>query len=80
MKIKQILIIFVGVVAALTFGSIISAQHFGDWTAPVSVESIPGTSSELNTAFNDLCAIESPDGLSLYISSNRPGGFGGLDI
>jgi hypothetical protein len=80
MKIKQILIVFVGVVAALTFGSIISAQHFGDWAAPASVESIPGTSSELNTTFNDTCAIQSPDGLSLFITSNRPGGMGGGDI
>ncbi len=80
MKIKQIIIVFVGVVAALIFGSVIYAQHFGDWAAPVSVEAIPGTSSELNTAFNDTCAIESPDGLSLFFTSNRPGGFGGGDI
>jgi WD40-like Beta Propeller Repeat len=80
MKIKQIKIVFVGVVTALTFGSIIYAQHFGDWAAPVSVESIPGTSSELNTTFNEICAIQSPDGLSLFITSNRPGGMGGGDI
>lgn len=80
MKIKLGILVFVGVVMTLTFGSVILAQHFGDWVAPVSVESIPGTSSELNTAFNDVCAIQAPDGLSLYISSNRPGGMGGLDI
>ena len=79
MKIKHS-IVFVGVVAALTFGSVMYAQHFGDWAAPVSVEAIPGTSSDLNTTFNDVCAIQSPDGLSLFISSNRPGGMGGLDI
>jgi hypothetical protein len=77
MKLKQILL---GIVAALTFGSVISAQHFGEWSAPVNAESIPGTSSELNTAFNDGCPIQAPDGLSLFIASNRPGGFGGLDI
>ena len=66
---------------ALTFTSIVSAQHFGDWGAPVNAESIPGTSSELNTASNEGYPIESPDGLSLYIVSDRPaGGFGGLDI
>jgi len=81
MKIKQRILVIAGVVAALTFGSIVSAKHFGDWAAPVSVEAIPGTSSELNTTANDSCAVESPDGLSLYISSNRiPGGMGGLDI
>jgi hypothetical protein len=79
MKIKQS-IVFVGAIAALTFGVIVSAQHFSDWGAPVSVEAVPGTSSELNTAFNDVCAIQEPNGLSLFISSNRPGGMGGLDI
>lgn len=80
MKTRQRMIVLIGVIAALTFGSVISAKHFGEWAAPVSVESIPGTSSELNTASMDSCAVESPDGLSLYISSNRPGGLGGLDI
>jgi hypothetical protein len=77
MKIKQILL---GIVAALTFGSVISAQHFGEWSAPVNAEAIPGTSSELNTAFNDGCPIQAPNGLSLFIASNRPGGLGGQDI
>ncbi len=77
MKIKQMLL---GIVAALTFSSVVSAQHFGEWSAPVNAESIPGTSSELNTAFNDGCPIQAPDGLSLFIASNRPGGFGGQDI
>jgi hypothetical protein len=56
------------------------AQGFSPWSAPVSAESIPGTSSELNTPFQDGCPIQSPDGLSLYMASNRPGGLGGLDI
>jgi hypothetical protein len=56
------------------------AQGFGPWSAPVNAESVPGTSSELNTSFQDGCPILSPDGLSLYMASNRPGGMGGLDI
>ena len=48
--------------------------------APVNVESIPGTSSELNTTSNEGYPILSPDGLSLYLVSDRPGGFGALDI
>ncbi len=40
----------------------------------------PGTSTELNTSFQDGCPILSPDGLSLYMASNRPGGMGGIDI
>jgi hypothetical protein len=56
------------------------AQGFSPWGPPVSAESIPGTSSELNTSFQDGCPIQSPDGLSLYMASNRPNGLGGLDI
>jgi Tol biopolymer transport system component len=56
------------------------AQSFGPWGAPVSAESLAGASSELNTPFQDGCPILSPDGLSLYMASNRPGGKGGIDI
>src|SRR5262245_47160324 len=57
-----------------------AADGHGAWRQAVSAESIPGTSSELNTSSQDGCPILSPDGLSLYMASNRPGGFGGLDI
>ena len=77
MKIRQGLLVLV---AALASGSVIWAQHFGEWYAPVNAESVPGTSAELNTPFNDGCPIQSPDGLSLFIASNRLGGFGGQDI
>jgi Tol biopolymer transport system component len=77
MKVKQGLL---AIVAALASGSAIWAQHFSEWSAPVNAESLPGTSSELNTTFNDGCPIQSPDGLSLFIASNRPGGYGGQDI
>jgi len=72
--------VLVGVAGVLAFVSIVSAKHFGPWSAPVNAETIPGTSSELNTPFNDGCPIQSPDGLSLFIASNRPGGLGGQDI
>jgi len=77
---KARLLVFVSLAVALAFSSVASAKHFGDWGAPVNAESIPGTSSELNTASNEGYSIESPDGLSLYIVSDRPGGFGALDI
>ena len=57
-----------------------SARQLGPWAPAVSAESIPGTGSELNTPFTDGCPMQSPDGLSLYMASNRPGGLGGLDI
>jgi hypothetical protein len=71
--------LFISVVAAP-----VTAHHQpGPWGPAVSAESLPGTSSELNTPSNDGCPIESPDGLSLYTATNRPdsiGGLGGIDI
>ena len=34
----------------------------------------------INTKYNETHASVSPDGQTLYFTSNRPGGFGGLDI
>lgn len=74
------LLVFISIAVAMTFTSLVSAKHFGDWGAAVNAESIPGTSSELNTTSNEGYPILSPDGLSLYIVSDRPGGLGALDI
>jgi Tol biopolymer transport system component len=54
--------------------------RFTAWEAVINIEAVPGTSSELNTPYTDGCPIQSPDGLSLYMASNRPGGVGSLDI
>ena len=56
----------------------VAAKKFGDWSAAVSAEQ--GSHPSLNTEFNDGCPILSPDGLSLYMATNRPGGLGGQDI
>ena len=72
-------LVVVAAVAVVTAAGAL-AQGFGPWSAPASAESVSGTSSELNTSFQDGCPILSPDGLSLYMASNRPGGMGGLDI
>jgi Tol biopolymer transport system component len=74
------LLVLFGVIAVLTFTSIVSAKHFGEWGAPVNAESILGTSPELNTTSNEGYPVVSPDGLSLYIVSDRLGGNGALDI
>ena len=50
------------------------------WAPAEKIDTIAGNSSELNTPSQDGCPIQSPDGLSLYLASNRPGGKGGLDI
>jgi hypothetical protein len=59
---------------------VLAAPSSSAWSPAVSLESIPGSSSEVNTAFLDGCPILSRDGLQLYMASNRPGGLGGLDI
>ena len=64
---------------AFTAGTVMAAD-FGAWGAPVAIEDIAGNSHQLNTASSDGCPIQSPDGLSLFMASNRPGGLGGLDI
>jgi len=50
------------------------------WSAAQKIDTIGGNHADLNTPSQDGCPIQSPDGLSLYIASNRPGGKGGLDI
>ena len=51
------------------------AQRYSDWSAPINL------GPTVNSAFNDLAPAISKDGLSLYFTSNRPGGgFGGDDI
>lgn len=52
----------------------VAPPGYSDWSAPVSLGPV------VNSAFNDIGATISKDGLSLYFYSNRPGGFGGLDI
>ncbi len=56
------------------------AANFSAWGTAQKIDEIGGNNSELNTPFQDGCPIQSPDGLSLYMASNRPGGLGLLDI
>lgn len=50
------------------------------WSAATTIESIPGTSGNLNTAALEGCPFVSQRGDVLYFASNRTGGAGGLDI
>jgi hypothetical protein len=52
----------------------VSEKSFSEWSEPVNL------GVTVNSAFNDWFPAISPNGLSLYISSNRPGGFGAADI
>ena len=46
---------------------------FGDWRAPASLETLPGSSSNLNTPAIDGCASLSRDGLTIFFLSFRTG-------
>ena len=50
------------------------------WSSAAAIESIPGTSGDLNTAALEGCPFVAPRGDVLYFASNRAGGLGGLDI
>src|SRR5215469_13125266 len=47
---------------------------FSDWSAPVNL------GPTVNSDSNDQHPAISADGLSLYISSDRPGGYGDFDL
>jgi WD40-like Beta Propeller Repeat len=49
-----------------------AGPQFSAWGTAQKVDEIAGNSSELNTPSLDGCPIFSPDGLSLYMASNRP--------
>jgi hypothetical protein len=60
-------------VALVTALAALAGPHFSDWETAQKVDEIAGNSSDVNTPSTDGCPIESPDGLSLYMASNRPG-------
>ena len=69
-----------GTVATLLIGMLavsapVVAKQFAAWSAPSSV----GLES-VNTPALEGCAMQSPDGLSLYFASDRVGGYGENDI
>ncbi len=50
------------------------AQKYSDWSPPVNL------GSAINSTFSDQQPAISKDGLSLYFTSNRPGGVGSFDM
>lgn len=63
------------VVCALGFSAITAAAlampSFGDWSARADIESLPGSSTDVNSDSIDGCASISPDGLTLAFNSFR---------
>ena len=71
-----VMTLFAGGMLALVMAQAPStqAQNYSDWSAPVNLGPV------INSASSDQVPAISPDGLSLYITSNRLGGFGGFDM
>lgn len=61
-----------GVLVVVLAGIASAGPHFSAWSPAQKIDEIGGNSSELNTPFLDGCPIQSPDGLNLYMASNRP--------
>ena len=78
MRSKSVAVITTVACAALTGTA--AAHPPGPWSAAQKIDEIAGNSPELNTRDMDGCPIQSPDGLSLYMASTRPGGLGLLDV
>jgi hypothetical protein len=69
----------IGVVSGAAYAAA-AGPHFSAWSPAQKIDEIAGNHPDLNTSSLDGCPIQSPDGLSLYMASNRSGGKGGLDI
>jgi WD40-like Beta Propeller Repeat len=54
-------------------GAALAGPHFSAWSTAQKVDEIAGNRADVNTASPDGCPIQSPDGLSLFMASNRPG-------
>jgi Tol biopolymer transport system component len=65
--------IFGMLAAVLSVAAFTPLAFSAGWGAPSNLGAV-------NSPSLDGCPIESPDGLSLYFASDRPGGLGGIDI
>ena len=70
------LLVLIGIAALSVAGAAVAGLTATAWTAAQKIDTIGGNNPEVNTPSLDGCPIQSPDGLSLYIASNRPGGQG----
>jgi hypothetical protein len=77
---SRVLAVFTVAATAVVLATGANATQLADWAPAQKIDEIGGNSAEVNTASLDGCPIQSPDGLSLYMASNRSGGKGGLDI
>lgn len=61
------------IIAGLAASAAVAMPSFGDWSAFADIETLPGSSTEINTPSLDGCASISPDGMTLAFNSFRTG-------
>lgn len=64
-----------GTVGVVLASAATAMPPMGPWSAPANLESLPGSSPNLNTPAVDGCASLSRDGLTLIFNSNKTGNF-----
>jgi hypothetical protein len=72
-----------GALVVVLAGIASAGPHYSAWGPAQKIDTIAGNHEDLNTPYLDGCPIQSPDGLSLYMASNRDGYVGttrNLDI
>jgi len=74
---RTVAVLAVAAVAMVLVGGVLAQAS---WAPAQKIDEMSGNSPDVNTTALDGCPIQSPNGLSLYMASNRPGGRGGLDI
>lgn len=57
-----------------------AGPHFDGWATAQKIDELTANHVDMNSGDVDGCPAQSPDGLRLYMASNRPGGHGLLDI
>jgi hypothetical protein len=77
---KSMVLATAAAVVLVTATAAVAGLRASSWSTAQKIDEIGGNHADLNTTSLDGCPIQAPDGLSLYLASNRPGGQGGLDI
>ncbi len=75
MRIGKILSVGISTAVLAVFPSLVAAApHYSSWSVPVNL------GVAINSPFQEFGPAISKDGLSLYFTSDRPGGFGFMDL
>ena len=71
---KYIPFALLGGVLSFNLNHAIADEQYGEWSTPMNL------GVNFNSANRDGCQYISGDGLTMYVASDRPGGYGGMDL